>query len=62
MLGPNGQSNGCVSFNDYPTFLNAVLTGEVNRLVVVEHLATTPGPKTAFGWLPETIKALFGRS
>jgi hypothetical protein len=62
MLGPNGQSNGCVSFNDYPTFLNAVLTGEVNRLVVVEHLATTPGPKTALGWIPETIKALFGRS
>jgi len=64
MLGPNGQSNGCVSFNDYPTFLNAVLTGEVNRLVVVEHLATAPTPslKTALGWLPATIKALFRRS
>jgi hypothetical protein len=62
MLGPNGQSNGCVSFNDYPAFLNAVLSGEVNRLVVVEHLATAPSPKTALGWLPETIKALFGRS
>jgi hypothetical protein len=62
MLGPNGQSNGCVSFNDYPTFLNAVLSGEVNRLVVVEHLGTAPGPKTAWGWIPEKIKALFGRS
>jgi hypothetical protein len=62
MLGPNGQSNGCVSFNDYPAFLNAVLSGEVNRLVVVEHLATAPGPKTAWGWIPEKIKALFGRS
>jgi hypothetical protein len=62
MLGPTGQSNGCVSFSDYPTFLNAVLSGEINRLVVVEHLATTPSPKTAWGWLPETIKALFGRS
>jgi hypothetical protein len=41
MLGPNGQSNGCVSFRDYPAFLNAFLKGEVNRLVVVEHLATT---------------------
>jgi Protein of unknown function (DUF2778) len=62
MLGPNGQSNGCVSFNDYPVFLDAVLSGEINRLVVVEHLATAPSPKTALGWLPEKIKALFGRS
>jgi hypothetical protein len=62
MLGPNGQSNGCVSFSDYPTFLNAVLSGEINRLVVVEHLATAPSPKTAFGWIPESIKAFFGRS
>jgi hypothetical protein len=62
MLGPNGQSNGCVSFKDYPAFLNAFLNGEVNRLVVVEHLATAPGPQTAFDRLPETIKALFGRS
>jgi type VI secretion system (T6SS) effector TldE1-like protein len=45
MLGPNGQSNGCVSFRDYPAFLNAYLRGEVNRLVVVEHLATTTGTR-----------------
>jgi hypothetical protein len=51
-----------VSFNDYPAFLDAVLSGEINRLVVVEHLATAPSPKTALGWLPEKIKALFGRS
>ncbi len=62
MLGPNGQSNGCVSLSDYPTFLNAYLSGEINRLVVVEHLASTPSPMTAFGWIPEKIKALFGRS
>ena len=62
MLGPNGQSNGCVSFGDYPAFLDAYLKGEVDRLVVVEHLATAPGPKTASGWLPEFIKDLFGRS
>jgi hypothetical protein len=62
MLGPNGQSNGCVSFSDYPTFLNAVQNGEINRLVVVEHLASAPSPKTAWGWLPEKIKAIFGRS
>jgi hypothetical protein len=62
MLGPNGESNGCVSFSAYPAFLNAFLSGEINRLVVVEHLATAPSPKTAFGWLPATIRSLFGRS
>jgi type VI secretion system (T6SS) effector TldE1-like protein len=63
MLGPNGQSNGCVSFKDYPRFLNAFMSGEVNRLVVVKHLANAPRSQTAeAGWLPATIKALFGRS
>ena len=62
MLGSNGQSNGCVSFSDYQAFLNAYLNGDVTRLVVVDHLATPPSPKTALGWIPEKIKALFGRS
>jgi hypothetical protein len=35
MLGPNGDSNGCVSFKDYERFLQAFLRGEVKRLVVV---------------------------
>ncbi|WP_410823649.1 DUF2778 domain-containing protein [Methylobacterium oryzisoli] len=35
MLGPSGQSNGCVSFRDYNRFLQAFLRGEVRRLVVV---------------------------
>jgi len=35
MLGPNGDSNGCVSFRDYDAFLQAYLNGEVKRLVVV---------------------------
>ncbi len=34
-LGANGQSNGCVSFRDYETFLHAYLTHQVKRLVVV---------------------------
>jgi hypothetical protein len=42
MLGPNGQSNGCVSFRDYQKFLNAYLRGEVDRLVVVSDLGTSP--------------------
>jgi Tlde1 domain len=52
MLGPNGQSNGCVSFGDYPEFLNAFLRGEVTRLVVVERLESPPG-KFAAGQLPD---------
>ncbi len=35
MLGPNGDSNGCVSFKDYNAFLQAFQNGEVKRLVVV---------------------------
>jgi hypothetical protein len=62
MLGPNGQSNGCVSFSDYSTFLNAYLGGDINRLVVVEHLANAPSPKTSWGGVVATIKGLFGRS
>jgi len=35
LLGPNGDSNGCVSFKDYDAFLKAYQRGEVKRLVVV---------------------------
>lgn len=35
MLGPNGDSNGCVSFRNYDAFLQAYLAGKVDRLVVV---------------------------
>ncbi|MCC0002529.1 MAG: DUF2778 domain-containing protein [Methylobacteriaceae bacterium] len=38
MLGPSGQSNGCVSFRDYQKFLNAFLSGQVKRLKVVASL------------------------
>ncbi|PTM43111.1 uncharacterized protein DUF2778 [Bosea sp. 124] len=38
LLGPNGDSNGCVSFKDYDRFLQAYLRGEVRRLVVVASL------------------------
>ena len=55
MLGPSGQSNGCVSFRNYPAFLNAFLKGEVDRLVVVDRLETTPTANTAPGWLPQAI-------
>ena len=35
MLGPNGDSNGCVSFKDYDAFLNAYSNGGIKRLAVV---------------------------
>jgi hypothetical protein len=42
MLGPSGQSFGCVSFKNYQEFLHAFERGEVNRLVVVTHLPSPP--------------------
>ena len=42
LLGPNGQSNGCVSFRDYPAFLQAFLKGDIKRLVVVARLPSPP--------------------
>jgi Protein of unknown function (DUF2778) len=62
MLGPNGQSNGCVSFSNYDAFLTAYLNGEVNRLVVVDHLADPPGPQPATQWFADTIKDLLRRT
>lgn len=44
MLGPNGQSNGCVSFRDYSKFLTAFMRGEVDRMVVVARLPNPPPP------------------
>ncbi len=35
MLGPDGDSNGCVSIKDYDKFLAAFQNGEVKRLLVV---------------------------
>jgi hypothetical protein len=38
MLGPRGDSNGCVSFRDYPKFLRAFQNGEISRIAVVAHV------------------------
>ena len=46
MLGPNGDSNGCVSFKTYDAFLRAFESGEVKRLAVV---AQWTGPPRQFG-------------
>ena len=38
MLGPNGQSNGCVSFKHYNAFLQAFEDHEITRLAVVTRI------------------------
>jgi len=35
MLGPSGQSNGCVSFKDYYAFLDAYRNKGIRRLAVL---------------------------
>lgn len=39
MLGPDGDSNGCVSIRDYDRFLKAYSDGQFTRLVVVPSLS-----------------------
>jgi Tlde1 domain len=38
MLGPNGDSNGCVSFKDYNAFLNAYRNQGIKKLAVVARI------------------------
>jgi hypothetical protein len=38
LLGPNGDSNGCVSIKNYEKFLSAFKNGAIKRLVVVPSL------------------------
>jgi hypothetical protein len=56
--GPNGQSNGCVAFSNYPVFLNAFLQGDIARLVVVERLESPPEPTVASGLPPDAARSL----
>ena len=39
MLGPNGDSNGCVSFRDYNAFLNAYRNHGIRKLAVVARIS-----------------------
>jgi hypothetical protein len=38
MLGPNGDSNGCVSFKDYNAFLNAYRNQGIRKLAVLTRI------------------------
>jgi hypothetical protein len=53
LLGPSGQSHGCVSFKNYPRFLRAFQRGEIERIVVVPRLAKPP----TFATTPKTPSA-----
>ncbi|WP_407525258.1 DUF2778 domain-containing protein [Methylobacterium oryzisoli] len=57
MLGPSGQSNGCVSFRDYNRFLQAFLRGEVQRLVVVAGRGPDGVPPSQIGLLTRQAAA-----
>jgi hypothetical protein len=60
MLGPNGDSNGCVSFKDYDAFLKAFLNGDVKHLVVVTSLSnplsTTAGKPKSVVRLSDSVR------
>jgi hypothetical protein len=47
MLGPDGDSNGCVSIRDYERFLRAFDDGEIARLVVVPSLSSVQAAQRA---------------
>lgn len=47
MLGPNGQSNGCVSFKDYTKFLQAFASGEIDQLIVLPRVPAAPATPAA---------------
>jgi hypothetical protein len=47
MLGPNGDSNGCISIKNYDRFLKAYNDGEINRIVVVPSLSGTAQARVA---------------
>jgi len=47
MLGPEGDSNGCVSIKNYDRFLKSYDDGEFNRLVVVVGLEAGTPTRTA---------------
>lgn len=51
LLGPRGDSNGCVSFKEYEKFLAAYKRGEVTRIVVVEEMKSSSPTKNLFSWL-----------
>jgi Protein of unknown function (DUF2778) len=55
MLGPNGDSNGCVSFKNYDAFLRAFQSGEVRHLAVVARWTEDPRQLGRFASLRQGV-------
>jgi hypothetical protein len=55
MLGPNGDSNGCVSFKTYDVFLRAFQSGGVKRLAVVARWTGGPRQVGTFASLSQAL-------
>ena len=50
MLGPNGDSNGCVSVKDYDALRRAHENGQIRRLMVVASANQVVAPKRSSTW------------
>ena len=46
MLGPNGDSNGCISVKNYDKFLQAYRNGTIKRIAVVVSIKDTQSAST----------------
>jgi len=57
LLGPSGQSNGCVSIKDYDAFVAAFDRGEINRIVVVERLGDPPPHQSVAEWFRDLFRS-----
>ncbi|GLK73982.1 DUF2778 domain-containing protein [Ancylobacter dichloromethanicus] len=52
LLGPRGDSNGCISLADYDTFLAAFKEGQVEEVIVVEAMPKSAEPANPLlSWL-----------
>ena len=51
LLGPRGDSNGCVSVREYEKFLAAFKAGHIDQIVVVEAMPRTPSTNPLISWL-----------
>ncbi len=59
MMGPRGDSNGCVSVKDHDKFMAAYKRGEVTKIVVVDRLPghLKPAPSLLSWLLPKSSNA-----
>ena len=53
MLGPRGDSNGCVSVKEYEKFLTAFKNGHIDQIVVVEAMPKTRSTNPLISWLTQ---------